>query len=82
MPIFRGKRVDRDHVYLFNHSGTAAVVTGDYKLVREWGRPWALYNLAENRTETQNIADENPERVRAMARLWEARYPPRGGKKK
>ncbi|MDX1565759.1 MAG: sulfatase-like hydrolase/transferase, partial [Phycisphaeraceae bacterium] len=82
VPIFRGAKVDRDHVYLFNHSGTAAVVTGDYKLVREGRRPWALYNLAENRTETQNIAGENPDRVRAMARLWEARYPPRGSKKK
>jgi len=78
VPIFKGSKVDREHVYIFNHSGTHAIVKGDYKIVREGKRPWALYNLAENRTETINLADKQPERVKAMEQLWNARW----GKKK
>lgn len=74
IPILRGKTVDREHTYYFNHSNTHAVVTGDYKLVREYGRPWALYNITENRTETINLAKDQPERVKQLAALWETRW--------
>jgi len=73
-PIFKGSTVDRDHTYIFNHSGTHAIVKGDYKIVREGKRPWELYNLAENRTETIDLAEKDPERVKAMAEFWETRW--------
>ena len=76
VPIFKGEQVDREHAYLFNHSGTHAVVQGDYKIVRERKGPWALYNLAKNRTETNNLADMDPERVQSMAEIWNARWKP------
>ena len=75
-PILRGETVDRDHPYIFNHAGTHAVVKGDYKIVREGGgkRPWALYHLAEDRTETRNLASDQPDRVARLASIWEARW--------
>jgi arylsulfatase len=73
-PIFRRESVDRDHAYLFNHAGTHAVVKGDFKIVREGRRPWALYNLAKNRTETINLAKQSPGRVKELAEHWYARY--------
>ena len=73
-PIFQGRATDRNHAYLFNHSGTHAVVQGDFKIVRERNRAWSLYNLAENRTETKDVAAEHPEQVEAMANLWKARW--------
>jgi arylsulfatase len=73
-PIFRGGGNPRDHAYMFNHSGTHAVIQGDYKIVRERKGPWALYNLAENRTETEDVAGQYPERVTRMAALWDARW--------
>ena len=66
--------VDRDHAYVFNHGGTHAIVKGEYKIVREGRRPWALYHLAEDRTETNNIATKSPERVTEMATIWEKRW--------
>ena len=78
VPILKGKTVDRDHAYVFNHSGTHAIVKGEYKIVREGGGPWALYHLAKDRTETKNLAKQDPERVTEMVSIWEKRW----GKKK
>ena len=74
VPIFEGQAVDRQHAYIFNHAGTHAIVKGDYKIVREGKGPWALYNLANNRTETKNLAEQYPERVATLAKIWEARW--------
>ena len=40
--------------------------------------PWALYHLAKDRTETKNLAKQDPDRVTEMAAIWEKRW----GKKK
>ena len=74
VPIFKGSHTNRDHAYLFNHSNTHAVVKGDYKIVRERKGPWALYNLAKNRTETLDLAEEKPALVKELATIWEARW--------
>ena len=47
---------------------------GDFKIVREGKRPWALYNIAENRTETDNLAGKYPEQVIKLAAIWEGRW--------
>jgi arylsulfatase len=73
-PVITGGEQPRDHVYYFNHAGTHAVIKGDFKVVREGKGPWALYNLAENRTETRNLAEQFPERVEELTELWEARW--------
>jgi len=73
VPVLRGESIDRNHTYIFNHAGTHAIVKGDYKIVREGKGPWALYNLAENRTETEDLAEEHPALVAEMAAIWEAR---------
>ena len=74
VPVIEGKSVSRDHPYLFNHAGTHAVVKGDYKIVREGKRPWALYNLAKNRTETINLASKNQEIITDLEKIWEGRW--------
>lgn len=77
-PIFAGGGNDRSHAYIFNHAGTHAIVRGDYKIVREGRGQWALYNLAGNRTETEDLAGQYPELVKEMAAIWDERW----GKKK
>jgi len=81
LPILRAEKTNREHAYLFNHGGTHAVVQGDYKIVRERRRPWALYHITEDRTETKDLAKEHPERVEMMATIWEARWGRRKGTK-
>ncbi len=80
VPVLTGGKQPRDHAYIFNHAGTHAVIKGDYKLVREGRkRPWYLYNLAKNRTETINLAEKEPSLVAALEEIWENRW---GRKKK
>ena len=71
VPIFKGQKNDRNHAYYFNHKNTFALIKGKYKIIREGGRPWALYNLQENRTETENLAKQYPEVVKTLAAIWE-----------
>ena len=52
------------------HEGHRAVRVGDSKLVAERNRPWELYDLARDRTETRNRASAEPERVDALEAEW------------
>jgi len=69
VPVITGGKQPRDHAYYFNHAGTHAVIKGDYKVVREGRGPWKLYNLAEDRTETRNLAKQYPQRVEELTAL-------------
>ncbi len=56
----------------FMHEGHRALRMGDWKIVASKGEPWELYNLAEDRGETRNLAEREPERLKAMVAKWEA----------
>ena len=45
---------------------------GDWKLVSFKSQPWELYHIAEDRTELNNLAASEPDRVTAMSQLWHA----------
>lgn len=55
------------------HEGNRAIRKGDWKLVAANGEPWELYNLAEDRSETTNLAATHPSKVENLARLWQQR---------
>ena len=44
---------------------------GDWKLVAAKNEPWELYDLATDRTETHDLANENPTKVRELAERWQ-----------
>jgi len=55
------------------HGGHRAIRVGDWKLVRRKRlSDWELYNLATDRSETRDLAEEHPERVKAMAARWQS----------
>src|SRR6185436_9029419 len=74
------------HDYLWwAHEGSRAIRVGDWKLVeaspsmrgrggnaqeQQTPGPWELFNLAEDRAETTNLADKQPEKVRELSQLW------------
>jgi len=55
------------------HEGNRAIRIGDWKLVAAKGDPWELYDLASDRNETENLAQQHPERVRDLEREWTLR---------
>jgi arylsulfatase len=69
-PVLRGESIDRPEGLFWEHQGNAAVRLGDWKLVREHGRPWELYNLAADRTELNDLAAKNPEKSRELESRW------------
>lgn len=52
------------------HEDNRALREGDWKLVAAKGEPWELFNLAQDRTETRNLAPDHPERVKALEGQW------------
>lgn len=72
IPVFNGKVKKQLHDELFwEHNGAAALRQGDWKVVRLDGKAnWELYNLAVDRTETNNLAEKFPERVHQMKDKW------------
>ena len=55
----------------WHHEGNRAIRVGPLKLVAAGdGRPWELYDLTSDRSETKDLARNLPERVTALAALW------------
>jgi arylsulfatase A-like enzyme len=50
----------------WEHEGNAAVRIGNWKLVRKYPDPWELYDMEADRTELNDLAAQQPERVKEM----------------
>jgi arylsulfatase A-like enzyme len=72
VPTFSGRPLAERPLF-WEHEGNRAVRVGEWKLVAKGANgPWELYRMSEDRTELKNLAGEQPERVKAMAALWQA----------
>ncbi len=54
----------------WNHDGNRAIRVGDWKLVADHDKPWELYNMKQDRSETKNLAAAQPERVKDLEKQW------------
>lgn len=63
--------IDRDYLY-FSHDGHHALRQGDWKVVSpdQSSVEWELYNIAEDRDESNNLATQDRERMSKMQLLW------------
>ncbi|MDB4547587.1 sulfatase-like hydrolase/transferase, partial [Akkermansiaceae bacterium] len=52
------------------HDDHRAIRVGDWKLVSSENEPWELYNLSTDRAESKDLAEQEPERVKALAAQW------------
>ena len=62
--------IERDCLWWL-HEGHRAIRVGDWKLVAAKNEPWELYDLRTDRAESNNLAQQNPERVQTMTAQWE-----------
>jgi arylsulfatase len=61
-----GKEVSVPPLF-WEHHGNRGMRSGDWKLVGIKNGPWELYNLAQDRIESRDLASQYPDRVSAMA---------------
>jgi len=74
VPAFReNAELSRDCLY-WHHLDNSAIRVGDWKLVRglKDGKTglWELYNFRTDRSETHDLAEKHPEKVKELAGLW------------
>lgn len=55
----------------WEHEGNRALRQGPWKLVAKHDRPWELYHLDDDRTETNDVAGEYPSVTRELSGLWQ-----------
>jgi arylsulfatase len=72
LPAFAGQPLQRGPIF-WEHYGSAAVRDGKWKLVRaNRVAAWELYDMETDRTELDNLAASQPEKVKDLATQWEA----------
>lgn len=72
VPVFeKDGTVDHDQFWWY-HDDHRAIRVGDWKAVAPQGEPWELYDLSNDRGETNNLAKSQPEKLQQLVDAWEA----------
>lgn len=77
VPILEGKKREGQGPLFWDHLGNRAARLGDWKIVPRFDDdtrtelPWELYNLAEDRTETNDLATQQPKILAKMEREFQ-----------
>jgi arylsulfatase len=72
IPACLGQTIQREAIY-WEHEGNRAIRVGDWKLVAKGAQgSWELYNIARDRSEQNDLAADQPDRVERMAAMWQA----------
>ena len=70
VPLLAGKPLSERPLF-FEHEGNRAVRLGKWKTVwTNYQRRWELYNIDKDRSETNNLAEQMPDKVDEMEQLW------------
>jgi arylsulfatase len=73
VPAFRNETLP-DRPIFWEHEGNKAVRLGKYKLVSRWNKEaeynWELYDLEADRSETNNLIGQMPEKAKELETLW------------
>ncbi|MEM9369177.1 MAG: arylsulfatase [Planctomycetota bacterium] len=70
LPVFQGELFERTEPIHFLFSQDRAIRDGVWKAVSFRRGPWELYNLDEDRTELNDLANAMPERLESLVEQW------------
>ncbi|MEC8556895.1 MAG: arylsulfatase [Planctomycetota bacterium] len=75
-PTFRGEAIQRQAAIGFEHHGNLALRDGRWKIVSAYKKnkpiDWELYDMQEDRTELNNLAESNPKKLKELSDKWQA----------
>jgi len=68
LPVLTGKTTHSPHASMFfKYQGQEALIWGDYKILRESNlEPWKLFNLSEDISESNDLAENRPDLVKKL----------------
>jgi arylsulfatase len=69
LPAIKGQKIYRKNPLYYQFAKGAAIRDGQWKLVR-LGATWELYDLANDRSETNNLVSKLPEIAKKMEAQW------------
>jgi arylsulfatase len=64
------KAIHVEPIY-WEHEGNAAMRWGNWKLVREYNKPWELYDISQDRTELRDLSGVKRGKRNEMVSMWE-----------
>ncbi|MBS3771856.1 MAG: arylsulfatase [Bacteroidales bacterium] len=70
MPLFKGNEYIPRQPMFREFRGSRAVRKEQWKLVAERGKPWELYNIEADRSETNNLISEHPDLAEELESLY------------
>lgn len=73
LPNLKNKPGNDHEALYWEHEGHGAIRQGDWKLVSLVARDdssWELYNLKDDRTETNDLAQQMPQKVSELLNMW------------
>ncbi len=71
VPLFEKDGIVTHDSLWWLHEGNRALRAGNWKIVAAGkDSPWELYDLSSDRSESKNLAEVNPEKVRELSDMW------------
>ncbi len=72
MPVLEGKQREEPPFFLSGWTERFRMFRkGDYKIVKANDNNWELYNIKQDPTELNNLAQKNPEKVETLSRAYQ-----------
>lgn len=71
-PALAGNPLRRSQPIFWEHEGNRAVRDGKWKLVAKENQSWELYDIVADRTEMNDLAAKQSDKVKELAAKWDA----------
>ena len=71
IPIFKSEERPERPI-LWEHEGNRGVRVAKWKLVARYPHEWELYDMESDRTEMNDLAGKQPDKVKELAALYDA----------
>ncbi len=71
MPLLENETSSIHDTLYWEHEGGRAIRIGDWKMSSLPHQKWELFDMSEDHTETNNLAEQYPEIVQKMNKAWE-----------
>lgn len=70
VPMFQSQGSKRERHIFWEHEGNRAVRYGEWKIVSKFPGEWELYNMVDDRTELNNLANSNRSKAKELVALY------------